>query len=230
MGYYSQGISVGGVSSPAKPVLRQGSKGAFVMEVQTKLGMPVDGTFGPKTLAAVKSYQSSHGLAADGVVGPLTWAALDGSGVPTPVPVTLPDSPDARPVVAKGASGANVIDLQHRLGITTDGLFGPGTAAAVKSFQSEHGLEVDGVVGPQTWAALSEHAPATTTTPGAKAVITSPPIRTPEAVTIPAPPPPTPSAPPARQKSSSGNGIWLGLAAALAGGGILLLTGKKKGI
>lgn len=216
---------MGAVSPSAKPTLRQGSKGAFVMEVQTKLGMPVDGTFGPKTFAAVKSYQSSRGLTSDGVVGPLTWTALDATGVPTPVPVTLPDSPDARPVVAQGAAGANVIDLQHRLGITTDGLFGPGTAAAVKSFQAEHGLQVDGVVGPQTWAALGEHAPATTTAPGAKAVIASPPIRTPEAVTIPAPTPTT-----TRQKSTSNRGLWFGLAAALAGGGILLLTtGKRKG-
>lgn len=220
MGYYSQGVSIGAVSATAKPTLRQGSKGAFVMEVQTKLGMPVDGTFGPKTLAAVKSFQSSRGLTSDGVVGPMTWAKLDVKATPTPVPVTLPVEP-ARQTVAQGSTGASVIDLQHRLDITTDGVFGPGTAAAVKSFQAEHGLTTDGVVGPQTWAALSEHAPPTTKAPGAKAVITSPPIRTPEAVTIPAPTP----APSTRQKSNSG--LYLGLAALAGGMGLLMLHNRK---
>lgn len=222
MGYYSQGIQIGAVG-PSKPTLRQGAKGAFVMEIQTKLGLPVDGTFGPKTASAVRSFQGSHGLTADGVVGPMTWSALDGAGVPTPPPVNLPEE-TSRSAVAQGSTGAAVIDLQHRLGITTDGVFGPGTAAAVKSFQSEHGLTVDGVVGPQTWGALSEHAPPTTATPGATAVITSPPIRTPSAVTIPAPGPPI-QAPPTRQKSSSG--MWLGLGALAAGLGILMLKNRK---
>jgi len=39
--------------------------------------------------------------------------------------------------------------------ITTDGLFGSGTLAAVKNFQTKKGLTVDGVVGPNTWTALT---------------------------------------------------------------------------
>jgi peptidoglycan hydrolase-like protein with peptidoglycan-binding domain len=35
-----------------------------------------DGAIGPKSVAAIKSFQLSHGLAADGVAGPKTKAAL----------------------------------------------------------------------------------------------------------------------------------------------------------
>jgi len=38
--------------------------------------------------------------------------------------------------------------------VAVDGIFGPGTNAAVRGFQSEKHLAVDGVVGPKTWAAL----------------------------------------------------------------------------
>ncbi len=46
------------------------------------------------------------------------------------------------------------ITLQRALRIPADGVFGPGTAPAVRRFQKRHGLTADGIVGPATWAAL----------------------------------------------------------------------------
>ena len=58
------------------PLVAIGSTGAAVREVQTRLGIPADGDFGPQTHAAVIRYQRAHHLAPDGQVGPRTWAAL----------------------------------------------------------------------------------------------------------------------------------------------------------
>lgn len=63
-------------------VLREGSSGDQVIELQTRLkelgfdpGI-VDGDFGPRTTSAVRDFQRSRGLGDDGVVGPQTLAAL----------------------------------------------------------------------------------------------------------------------------------------------------------
>jgi peptidoglycan hydrolase-like protein with peptidoglycan-binding domain len=56
-----------------------------VKQVQAKVGVVVDGNFGPKTETAVRAFQRAHSLVPDGIVEPKTWAALD--GVPTPTPV-----------------------------------------------------------------------------------------------------------------------------------------------
>ncbi len=60
-----------------RPTLAKGDMGQDVIAVQTSLGIPADGDFGPTTEGAVKGYQAAYGLTADGVVGPKTWAALD---------------------------------------------------------------------------------------------------------------------------------------------------------
>lgn len=61
--------------------LRKGSKGSDVTELQKLLNqngysLAEDGSFGAKTLAAVKDYQQKNGLAVDGIVGTNTWGAL----------------------------------------------------------------------------------------------------------------------------------------------------------
>src|SRR4051794_18832554 len=57
-------------------LLKMGSTGPEVARVQTSLGIPNDGIFGPQTDAAVRAFQGRSGLKTDGVVGPTTWRAL----------------------------------------------------------------------------------------------------------------------------------------------------------
>lgn len=63
--------------------LRYGSLGDDVRELQRRLAIPVDGSFGPKTERAVSEYQTAHDLIADGIVGPATWEALGETLVPS---------------------------------------------------------------------------------------------------------------------------------------------------
>lgn len=78
-----EGILLGGVpSSDSRPVLRRGSKGDAVANLQLalrKLGfmLGVDGDFGAGTEVAVARFQRDQNQEVDGIVGPGTWAALD---------------------------------------------------------------------------------------------------------------------------------------------------------
>jgi peptidoglycan hydrolase-like protein with peptidoglycan-binding domain len=63
------------------------------------------------------------------------------------------------PLVRQGDQHHPVETLQYLLRarghhLTVDGIFGPGTDAAVRAFQQQKGLAVDGIVGPATWRAL----------------------------------------------------------------------------
>ncbi|MGL4107269.1 glycoside hydrolase family protein [Clostridium sp. LP20] len=67
-----------------------------------------------------------------------------------PGPVTLKGCP----TIKRGAKGSITKLLQEKLGINTDGNFGPATEAAVKQFQRNNGLIADGIVGKNTWNKL----------------------------------------------------------------------------
>ena len=57
-------------------LLKEGSRGQEVAELQQALGIDGDGVFGVGTRAAVESYQQKNGLLVDGIVGPQTLAAI----------------------------------------------------------------------------------------------------------------------------------------------------------
>jgi peptidoglycan hydrolase-like protein with peptidoglycan-binding domain len=65
------------------PVLRIGSRGADVTALQhmlrgwsNRFSLAADGRYGPRTAAAVRTFQRVRGLRVDGVVGPQTWGSL----------------------------------------------------------------------------------------------------------------------------------------------------------
>jgi peptidoglycan hydrolase-like protein with peptidoglycan-binding domain len=89
-------------------------------------------------------------------VGPTaSLASGQGAAVTTttdPAPATTSENSI---VLSYGSEGRQVRLLQKALGgVKVDGVFGPETEAAVRSFQANRGLTVDGVVGPATSAAL----------------------------------------------------------------------------
>lgn len=103
------------VVSKAKGMLRMGSKGARVRELQALLvraGFPVkvDGDFGEATKKALKGFQAAAGIEADGVAGPETMRALEAyrqgpEEKPGDVPATeVPEVKDA-------AKGIGVVAL-----------------------------------------------------------------------------------------------------------------------
>lgn len=87
----------------------------------------IDGSRGPKTIAAIKAFQRDHGLTVDGVYGPKT---------------------DARLIAAIKA-------MQAKLGVTQDGKVGSKTIAAIKAVQKRYGLVQDGICGAKTSAKLN---------------------------------------------------------------------------
>ena len=53
-------------------ILKEGSKGSDVKELQKFLNITADGIFGKGTKKAVKEFQSANNLVVDGIVGPAT--------------------------------------------------------------------------------------------------------------------------------------------------------------
>ena len=156
------------------PVLKRGDSGRKVRELQSRLfqisWFPelTTATYDADTRAAVTGFQTKRGLEATGVVDRRTWRRL----------VAMTDEPShdqlfnvlhAGPaILAAGASGEQVRDLQARLvaiqwlsGDVT-GSYDGATVTAVRGFQAKRKIPVTGEVDRRTLDRLHEMTSAPT--------------------------------------------------------------------
>jgi peptidoglycan hydrolase-like protein with peptidoglycan-binding domain len=138
------------------PLVRSGDRDHPVRTLQYLLRarnhpVTVDGDFGPKTDAAVRSFQQDAHVSVDGIVGPATWSALV-------VTVRRDDEGDAVRGVQEEFQFRN-LSGDPTQGLQVDGIFGAETDRTVRAFQHALAADipsvtVDGIVGPVTWQAL----------------------------------------------------------------------------
>lgn len=145
--------------------IRENSSGATVSKVQTELKAlgyyygQITGNAGPKTVAAIKSFQGKNGLTADGIAGPQTIAKIDAAYEAKGG--SSSGSGSSASGLKLNSKGTDVRNLQQDL--TTlgyywaeiTGNFGAKTETAVKRFQEENGLTADGVAGTKTLKAIA---------------------------------------------------------------------------
>ena len=175
---------------PATPILRVGSRGPAVADLQRKLsaiGITVrggaDGIYGAYTAAAVKYFQQSRHIAPSGNLDVGTSAVLDAAQpvaattptpptTPAPAPAPVPAPAPATTGVGPGSRGPVVVGVQQSLiavGLRpnggADGIYGASTAAMVRAFQTRTGLPATGSADNTTIATLLAAAAATVPAP-----------------------------------------------------------------
>jgi LysM repeat protein len=110
---------------------------------------PIDAIVGPRTLAAVRSFQKAHSLKATGIADVRTRRELGPLGTPLF---------GSRPLV-RGRFGWDVAVLQfllnkHGVRVPVNAYMDKPTVAGVQRYQRQMHLGDDGVAGPATFAAL----------------------------------------------------------------------------
>ena len=157
-------------------VLKDGGGYDDLLEEARKIAGRYGYYAGPKAANAAEKYEAAS-------KDPEIAAALDRAQAKVASadfdPSTESKDPDLRkalsvidhgvpnPILRQGARGNDVVALQTelaKLGFTgaygrafaADGAFGPGTRAAVETFQRTHGLKPDGLAGPETLRVLHE--------------------------------------------------------------------------
>lgn len=113
------------------------------LKITDRNGKPLveDNLMGAATKSAIEKFQNIAEIQATGIAGETTWNAIN---------LIL-----AKRIIRPNHAGGPVVRyLQYRVGIEVDGVFGPQTEAAIKTFQRQNGLVADGIVGGMTWQKL----------------------------------------------------------------------------
>ncbi|QAS54849.1 hypothetical protein HLI_21600 (plasmid) [Halobacillus litoralis] len=160
LGIY-EGVSTG---SPTIGALQPGDVGAEVEVLQQTLSNKgyyndsIDGSYGPATESAVRSYQSAHNLTLDGKAGPETLSYLgiyNGTFNSTDVVALQPgDTGEGVRLLQQALVDNNFYPEIHAADYGVDGVYGPNTEDAVRRYQTINGLTVDGMAGPETLSSL----------------------------------------------------------------------------
>ncbi len=178
----AEGITFDEVTQQFPEVLRPGSTGAGVRELQYYLRylaqftdeippLELDGIYGPTTESAVRAFQRLYGLAIDGIVGEDTWNAIYRSylGAIEAIPPQYTEGtalPFSGVPLVLGAQSEEVRLLQEYLNyiasaypeipvIPVTGIYGTQTQTAVEVFQRLFDIPVTGVVIATTWNAIA---------------------------------------------------------------------------
>lgn len=122
-----------------------GDSNDVVRQLQQRLAtqypLNVTGTYDSATNQYVLAYQTANSITANGIVGPITWNKLF-------------------PILKMGRGtkdqvrALQVLLYRQKHGLLIDGVFGSGTQAAVKAYQTLRNLTSDSIVGANTWASL----------------------------------------------------------------------------
>lgn len=179
----SEGIKVSDLQTRYSDTLSLGDSGDGVLTIQyflsyislfvpTVQATAYDGSFGPSTEDAVRSFQKTYNLPVTGVVDRLTWDSIENvyysfideidyefyNGRILPFPGR---------VLREGIEGNDVRVLQEYLNfisntypsirkVNVDGIFGPFTDEQVKEFKEEFGLPDDtGRVNASVWNSIA---------------------------------------------------------------------------
>ena len=176
----SEGVPIEDVTNTFPEVLKIGERGSPVVELQYLLSFiarfvpfipapAVDGIFGEETERSLIAFQTYYGMDETGVADDAVWNRLRsvyrGMLESSPDDYYLANEAYYGYPIAAGSEGPFVSRVQGYLGylskfypeipaVAVDGVFGPGTEAAVKAFQRLFGIDESGAVGALTYNRL----------------------------------------------------------------------------
>jgi peptidoglycan hydrolase-like protein with peptidoglycan-binding domain len=160
-----------GVALSINGVMNRATREAL-KDFQNRQGLPVDGIAGPETKQALIAVKSDPGQSPAANDAPSTEQEqfLGSLWGYTPRPrrkktysnrrqVRSSPAPQIQTTVDRNSREyikwlQQSLNRVHGLNLAEDGILGPMTRSAIRSFQSQNGLAVDGIVGPQTENAL----------------------------------------------------------------------------